>query len=402
MSAVESVNSRLLLLGLLTCGSLAVGYKASLWGEGVTHRRAAPCARGPARTFAPGEVTVVEGTNAPCTLIFQVVGPRLRASLARGVEGIGPFVSRDRTGRFYTNWRERITVWDATGEPIATFGSLGRGPGEFSFDAKMTYHDADNVLYVRERSTWSSFSPNQRFIATIEVPGTGSVDDEASAFLDDGRFLVAGARGQNRDSYFTVYRVKGLQQSDARSLAASAVTSFGDVPPAERSLPSDARQRAIGYAGGNTFWAGPPFRGQSGYDLELWSVNGHRLRTIRRITPWFPRNRRTQSATDLPEAAVTSLRADSTGLLLVGVAVPVAGKARTKELDDFLTIYLEVLDIEAGTVLASLGPLRYSRATQEMPTNGFPGSRVGYRVAEGTDGDLFVQLVEYVVGAREP
>lgn len=86
--------------------------------------------------------------------------------------------------------------------------------------------------------------------------------------------------------------------------------------------------RLVAYAGGDRFWAGPPTDdGHSpvGYELEEWSVDGERLKTLRREVPrlpisWPPPPPATHDRPTTPAPrppAIRKLHLDDDGVLLV-------------------------------------------------------------------------------------
>jgi hypothetical protein len=142
-----------------------------------------------------------------------------------------------------------------------------------------------------------------------------------------------------------------------------------------------------------------------GYTLELWTVAGKLERTLTRNVAWFPRgadipgdlspnaddeNRddRSPFSARRPPSAIRDLYVDDTGLLIVYVDVVndrwrwIKDNAERAALfPSFIDRYVEVIDPDAGVVLASLGPLRDMRP-HEIPVH-FNGTRFGYRRTTG-------------------
>lgn len=105
------------------------------------------------------------------------------------------------------------------------------------------------------------------------------------------------------------------------------VESFG-VRDRQALAGSPFTDRLVTYAGGDRFWAGPPTDdGHSpvGYELEEWSVDGERLKTLRREVPrlpisWPPPPPATHDRPTTPAPrppAIRKLHLDDDGVLLV-------------------------------------------------------------------------------------
>jgi hypothetical protein len=243
-----------------------------------------------------------------------------------------------------------------------------------------------------------------------------SYDPEHAAFLDDGLFLTSSpgagpvpATAHGPEYWFHLYDFAsepGTGEGVARR------RSFGRIPasdqPAGRSW--TFAERLISYSGGTTFWAGPPLGVGRGYELELWDIGGDaRRRVIRREAPWFPAGSdrdppiRGDGVPPTPVAQVTGLHADGTGLLFVIVYVPnprwspPARGPRTpqqyrEDYDTMHDVYIEVIDVDASVVLASVGPMRPSQARATYPVGYFPRSRDGLRYGESAEGHSLVQI----------
>jgi hypothetical protein len=55
-------------------------------------------------------------------------------------------------------------------------------------------------------------------------------------------------------------------------------------------------------------------------------------------------------------------------------------------------VFIEVLDVAAPAVLASIGPMRPSQARTEYPVGYFKGTRLGIRFGETAEGHSLVHV----------
>ena len=148
-----------------------------------------------------------------------------------------------------------------------------------------------------------------------------------------------------------------------------------------------------------------------GYVLQLWRTNGTLVRTIRRDVHWMPTGLAATEGSQLPPPEIERVHEDGTGLIFVTVMVPqkslltlTPAQRRNQDPDGpankGIHIYLEVIDANAGVVLASTGPIHPSEARKLAPSGFFRGGRQGYRRLEDADGLPSMQMIEYQLIAR--
>jgi hypothetical protein len=192
-------------------------------------------------------------------------------------------------------------VFDAGGRYVATIGTAGAGPGEFS-SAEMVHTSADTVLIHDrnlKRMTWMvppstvvrSVPWPERPFTMIELPDGSFVS--TSGDFDRGAPMVHLSRDGN------------------------VLREFGDVPPAE-SFEGRIRQLANDPRGG--FWS---VRATRRYELQQWSAPGELANTYALSTDWFPTIPREvqPSPTAPPSALLTAMWVDSVGTVwTVGLA----------------------------------------------------------------------------------
>lgn len=241
----------------------------------------------------------------------------------------------------------------------------------------------DNVHVMDGAFIWSVFSPEHAFLRSTNsyaVTGFGV----NTAILDDGSVLTSES-ARARSHYFRVVDTAGAVQRTFEAVEGSGI---------------DWELRAISYAGGDTFWAAPPYVGGDAYVLEEWGTDGTLRRAIQRDAPWF---RWSEYGEISP--AVAGLHITHDGLLYVMVRRPTAeyrrefrraqrrGEQVPREARDGLTeVLFEVIDIRSGELLASeLHPA--SLAREFVPRYLFRGSLMGYRHKEGEGGLPFVEIV---------
>ena len=374
----------------------------ALAGSGaVSDGRVPSCPRTDARSLPAGSVTDIADAAPPCRIEFRATGIRLEAVGDGARPDPGRTVLVDSDGRFISanavGWAGVISVWDSSGEYLHSFGRVGEGPGEFSARGMMSlYIDGRDRLHVRDGSPrWSVFTPEHEFIRRVPANVMGGVTG-TTVILDDGS-AVNGMQDFGQVRQFRLADSTGALQ-----------LAFGPV-----SGEREYRWRNITYAGGDTFWAGPPDDGSPEYLLEEWGIDGELRRTLRRSAAWWR-----SSEEDRTSTRVFRLHIASNGLLYVVVWRPTDEYGREIErlerglervggelmytpeawseqsrLRNELTEYVvEVIDTRSGELLAS-EVFRLSEAQGIVPTAFFRGSLRGYRHQVGDDGLPLVEIV---------
>lgn len=390
-------------------------------GQDVHAARA--CTRPSARHYSEGETVVLrEERTFPCKIAIVDAHIALVADSAGFVTNIGQKVEVDAQGRFYTyTGFGDVSVWAADGRFIQKIGRKGDGPGELTGGNLDFQIDGAGRVYIRDNHPrWTILSPNLEFVRTANASGMGS-EREQAAFLDTGELLTAAPSSLDAQYYFHVYDFAKSEPADSvrgarRSIGGgpALVRSFGAILMSERSVRADQRVRSIGYSGGSTFWAGPPQGAGRGYQLELWSLDGRRLRTIQRAVHWLPTRpivsvRRGE--TDIPPPEFEILDDDGSGLLYVTIVaanarwnpmLDVRDPAKRRELQQAMVdVCVEVIDVNAGIVMASTGLLRPAEAERVYPSGLFRRSHRGFQRIETNAGYPMMRIVEYqLVSAR--
>ena len=344
------------------------------------------CPREAERSFELGGVTEIADTNPRCRIEFRETGIRLEAIEDGSRPDPGRTVLVDSNGRFISanapGFGAAISVWDARGRYLYSFGREGEGPGELSACGSLSlFIDSRDNVHVRDGSpSWSVFSSRHEFIR--RVPSDVMVGLPGStAILDDGSALASPGRGSDRVAHdFRVADTTG-----------ALLRTFGTV----RDKSGDGL-RQIAYVGGDTFWAGPPEGISGAYILEEWGIDGKLRRTLRRSVAWYRWRGGRETSSD-----VRQLYIGPSGILYILIVRPTEQYARavkngeriSRERRDALTeVVVEVVDTRAGELLASeVYPAREAR--QFLPRSLFRGSFVGYRYGEGEDGLPFVEIV---------
>lgn len=409
----RAVNTRrvcALVLSATVTSNHAVAGRGNAQGnapsEASIEHQSAPCARPPASSFSVGRTVTLPDTRPPCRIQFVETRVAVRADTLGMVGGIGGMVARSRDGRFYTSWNEEVTIWNPNGSYLRTFGRRGAGPGELAVGGKFIYIDSLDRVYIRDDNMrWTVFTRDDEFVATRTASDMG-FHNRSSALLDDGSFLTAQPVARQNAFFFSLYDFgigasSGSAATGGGSSAANSpvlLRAFGPVPASEHGVNLSGRQRPLAHARGDVFWVGPPRDAGRGYELEMWRTDGVHLRTLRRHVSWLPsaspRITMRGAPQQRPGPGISGLHVDSAGLLYV-----TAGSVNDKwtpgaDVADFLEIYFDVIDPDAGRVLASIGPLAYADALATLPAGFFPGSRVGYRLAPGPNGEHGMQMVE--------
>lgn len=375
MSAFPTLSLPLILLALAVPTAHADGQSR-------------PCPRGTPRSFPAGAATTVDDDNPPCRIVFRDTGIRLEASSDGSRPDPGRTVVVDSHGRYLSTnaigWNAVVSVWDARGRYLSSFGRAGEGPGELSAVGMLNlYIDSrDNVHVDGESSGWSVFSSGHEFLRRVPSDVLGARPGTA-VLLDDGSALASDSWGRDTAYHFRLVDSTGTLQR-----------SFG---PLEDGLPVTRR---IAYAGGNTFWAGPPGERSDAYALEEWGTDGELRRSLERDVDWWGWHGRRETS-----PSVQQLHLAEGGLLYVLVwrqteeyrreyaRAARTGRRIARDRRDALTeSVIEVIDTGTGVLLAS-EVLSVSESRQIVPRSLFQGSLLGYRYKESEDGLPFVEIV---------
>ena len=383
---------RVLLAAMVSIAPLALVAR----GEGGNVRPEA-CPRSPARAFAAGSVTVVEEQEPPCRIEFRNTGIRLEAVADGSRPDPGPTIVVDSDGRFITTnasgWKAVISVWDARGRYLYSFGGEGDGPGELTGRGALNLLiDGRSRLHVRDGSArWSVFSPDHEFIRRVPAHVMGGLPG-MTIILDSGSALASDGVVSSRSHHFRVADSTGALE---RAFSPVAQGSAG------------GEMREITHFGGDTFWAGPGSQGADAFLLEEWGIDGELRRTFRRDAWWWRWSGEAATST-----RVRSLHIARNGLLYAVASSPtdeyVKEYARMRErtrtggeqtevqdwpsLGEMSEHIVEVVDTRSGELLAS--EVYTARQLSEVvPMSFFRGSLVGYRYNSGDGGLPFVEIV---------
>ena len=386
----------------------------------------APCRRPPAKQFAPGAVVAINGvTTPPCQLVVQATGVVLRADPEGKISNILRSVARDSRGRYYTSAGfGEVTVWGPDGKVLRNFGRLGGGPGEFAKGILSISVDPTDNIYVKDNSLkWHVFSPDYAHLRSVGANGMAH-PPEASVFFAPFTLLTSQLPYGMMGHDFAIFDFSGKPES-GKAVYAPGGAGVGSVPPFVRgfgSRPGVAGGRYARYISApvnGAFWAGPPAEGGRGYELQLIGLDGTVKRTVRRSVSWWkpgtdvtrpsnsPSEHESAEEPELapPPTAILAMRHDGSGLVYVMTRVtstrwgPAIAKERDREAQEALVlaaldIYIEVIDTDAGVVIASSGPTPGTQALLTAVQGWFTKGWSGYRMSRDADGLPSVVMLE--------
>jgi hypothetical protein len=347
----------------------------------------APCrysSRSTSRESPWSDVNLTQ-TSYPCRLYFRETGVVLQGDSAGNSPYPDRYVARDSRGRFYSSIageRTRIAIWNSDGSFERYFGSPGEGPGEVPHGnmPPLVFIDASDGLYIRTSGhRWTFFSDTLGYIGRAVAISTGH--PSVNAVFHEARILTAISVGDPGSHYFRLDGPDGTVQRE-----------FPPIPDNRRD--SDFLQgvlRTIVGVDETTFVASPETE-DDGYALDLWSISGNRLASLRRTAPWFP--------TGPPPPAtkpgqwfgprVSPVSVDSAGLVLVYTIIRKDGGHNA---------HLEVLDWRGNAVVASEMVDGTAIWEERIPTYFFPRSNLGYRYDDTGDVPV-VRIIEYGLTER--
>ena len=349
----------------------------------------------------PSQPLVLDRTSGfPCVLVGMP--PHLVISSPDPEAGPTPSARliQLESGRFVSTaqptTQRTILLWDSDGSFLRSYGSRGDGPGEFAGagDLLLFPGHGDSLFVVDDRNTWSVFDSDLSFARSFR--GLYSGRSERTVHITPaGQVLTTGpvmAGGQGNS--FHIMGLDGTIQGHTGPMSLPA------------GLPDDGHYPRVSAYNprSNTVWVAPPDGAPGAMVLEERTRDGQLLRTIRREAPWFPEGGYppTDDTTEPPLPTYVLLHMDGDGLLWIAFTIrsddwrppgrmsaPLQGASR--DMDRIRTQYdsrMEVIDVEAGEVLASMiiddplaAPFEYI----------FPGTRTAYRVVPN---DLGLNTIE--------
>ena len=200
------------MVALLVAGSVAI----SPFGLAAQESEATPCPRGPMILYGKGIIQDVTN-EPPCRLVFRPTGVRLAGVADGSRPDPGPLVVKDGRGRYYSanadGWESTVSVWNADGSYMSSFGRPGEGPGEFKGWWLSLFVDDGDTLHVLDSQDWMVFSPEHEFVRQVpsRLMEHGNILDESETFapLYDGRMLASNAHPSTGDAYFRIVNRDG-------------------------------------------------------------------------------------------------------------------------------------------------------------------------------------------------
>ena len=301
-------------------------------------------------------VVTIPGT--PSCAVCRIVMDSL-FTLGSATDSVRPTsfgsVQRDSRGRFYaiTDDQRVVAVFDSRGTLIGTIGRRGPGPGEFPTQLWRVHIGANDSVYVGTERQVSIFDRDWKFVRQLRLPTTAFTVHP----LSDGGF-VAGMSipAQTPRRPFHILNPDG---SVSRSFGPEVPPRVGRGPP--RPLRSVSGSTAFVLAPGKqSIWVDAPQ-----YSLERWTLDGRLIERLIIDAPWFDRDRepvydsvvtgtstRYFARTNAPYAELAGV--DPSGLFWYNGSIPVSGSVGTFEKPQARTRRLEILDIAARRIVASV------------------------------------------------
>lgn len=269
-------------------------------------------------------------------------------------------VARLRDGRYvvvdaYEDYE--IKVFTSSGLYSQIVGRRGQGPGEFTF-ARMVMAVGDEVHVLDPLAHRRTiFSREFKMLRTHHFDGQLFMD---ALPLEDGR-LVINARIPTKDR---VTHTLHILDEDGE-----AVTSLDQLGEGWRYDRSDEPFFRVLAQSSNGFWAAH----QGRYQFDEWSLHGEHLRTIERVSSWFPDEEGSEAQLDPnspPPPRLLALREDDDGNVWTLIRVPSdrwaealhpaptgagpeIGRNVLGDLNVAYDTVIEVIDVEGGSIVAS-------------------------------------------------
>lgn len=328
-------------LALIACGGPDSAARASAAAE-----RSAP-------------QSAAEDTACRCRIVLHKV-----VSLGDNDDAVvlrpGTVLSRDAAGRYLasvTDAQSSIGVFAANGNPLASFGRRGSGPGELERIRYAQAMQGDSVLVMDQRNL-TLFAPSG------SPERWGALPNGVAAF----RFAVLKSGHVVVNNYFPTHPSMILLD---RTFA--AVREFGSTTPADSRNDSDAIQyHVVGLDSGRFVAVRQNYR----YGIEVWDTTGTLVRQFDRVPawyrPWTESDKRAHNHRTHAFPVITGVYADGAQLWIAARVpdptwkdpdAPLRAAERGREsaskpvpVDEYDRRYdtiIEVLDVATGRVLVS-------------------------------------------------
>ncbi len=326
----------------------------------------------------------------PCVIRLTPTGVILRADSAGAHPDPGSFLSRTSDGRFITNSTShpgRLLVWDSTGEYVRSFGSPGRGPGEFSGSSILAFDVPSDTIVSYNSRRWTVFINDSVLLGSIEST-LPIAHARGSVAVAPGGLVIVGEPLWNRSLSVV-------------TMAGELKRAFGDdADPLTRSSSS---RRAVALADDTSFWAGPA--PNEPLQLALWSLDGKRIKNIRsedfccgvQVQPKW------RAQGDASRTATTGISVRDDGLILMARAnTPLVDSEEGPRGDnEGGEVVLDVVDTQSRRVLARFGPVSGREIFFGFPFP-FAGTRLAARRVERDNGLVDWEIVSVTLESRQP
>lgn len=372
---------------IVLCAAEATGVRA----QGACERAQT------AATLPAGRAVVIAPSAQPrCVVEFVRTGVALDGEADPAVEDFARFAARAPDGRYFTYHNGRLHVWSANGVFQRVVGAPGRGPGEFAAGAMTVDFAADGRVIVGDNNRrWSVFSSGLALIGTVPYGESGGSGSLRGLILGDG--TLAGVNNANSGTgAITRYELQLPAAAGGTVPLPRRAGEIAQLPPSRSPV-----RLAAGDSG--RFWAVRLLDDGARYVAELRNSSGALSTTIERRAAWLTRH--DGGAQPRPAPEIELVHDDGSGLLVVFVMSPNArwsvpttpprDEAEFRRLHDAMVdIYVDVIDVRAGSLLAQAGPLRPSVAVRQLPDGFFPLSRSAYRREESASGTVAMQMLE--------
>lgn len=339
-------------------GHVGISRSTLHWASVVSVLTSASSARADQGTPA---VTTLEPA-ADCRCEIRLVPEAIVGAGADAHGGVTDgYFRRDSRGRyFHRNIFDlsRILVFNDKGEFVDSFGGKGEGPGEFQWIQNFFVGVGDTLhVFDQALATYSIVAPNLEYVRTVRV-APGSV----RAFIE----LASGEALINAN-----FRAPEQSGHPFHKLGSNRIRmSFGGIEALRNrpQLPPGVLDRTLVVETDTTFLA----IHEREYAIDRWHVDGRLLARMQREPPaWW-----IEVSQDAVEFAlnpqILDAELDTEGRLWVITSIrdrlwrqrmragPEAAsgvrvmQSNTGNVDDLHDTVLEVLDLDAGAVLASL------------------------------------------------
>lgn len=231
-----------------------------------------------------------------------------------------------------------LQLFDSSGKFVRDVGRSGQGPGEFRMIMGSAFRPDGGLDVIDAAGRVVGFGPDLR----VDSHWVTDFQPSWDVLRIRGDSVLVAGYSRSSDLIGLAAHVFPSDGLRARS--------FGELAGTIASQDPYRMSRTVSASGDSAVWIAPLDR----YQIELWSLDGERLRTIVGEVPWFDPLPEPKEGSGPPRGHFKSVLEED-GLLWIGASVPRDDwqASPPSSLGGWYRTVVHVLDAESGVLLAT-------------------------------------------------